>query len=459
MAGEIYYPNITGAFDWGTLLDGLMKLESYRLQKLQAQEQILDSKIKALNDLKAELQDLYDFAASLNPKDWFNKKVLENLNPEVVDAKIINNDIPEYTVQGTVNKIAQIEIDYFSRTFESTDEVLNPDNPDKTYVLHLTYRLTDDTVISKDIEFQGKNTLQELIDKINNDPDIGPYIRAYAMYTGEGYRFALMEKDVEASKVESDAGGPYNSGDLEEVLGDFYVMQGAKNSEIQIGNDTFEDPGYDFVGLFPGLKVTVKKTGDFTLKVKTDYEGIAKVFVDLVNKINDAIRTINKLTAIKKDGDNVEGPTISEYSLKELKIRLQRLVEPLLTDEKLAKYNIVDYNPDDGTITISESKLRKFLEENPKENWEVLYKVAEEAKDLSNLATSEAYVASLLRGYSSQKRRLEERIMEYQEYLKQKEEFLKKRFARIETYISSLQNMQAKINQILIAQMVLTNKK
>ncbi|MEO2151608.1 MAG: flagellar filament capping protein FliD, partial [Thermococcus sp.] len=171
------------------------------------------------------------------------------------------------------------------------------------------------------------------------------------------------------------------------------------------------------------------------------------------------IRTINTLTAIKKDGDNVEGPTISDYSLKELKIRLQRLVEPLLTDEKLAKYNIVDYNPDDGTITISESNLRKFLEENPKEDWEVLYKVAEEAKNLSNLATNEAYVASLLRGYSSQKRRLEERIMEYQEYLQQKEEFLKKRFARIETYISSLQNMQAKINQILIAQMVLTNKK
>lgn len=456
MAGEIFHPNITGAFNWGPLLDGLMDLAKVRLNRMEYQEQIIDKKIKALNELKSKLQDLYDFTSSINTHDWFNKKTLENLNPDIVDAKIINPDIPEYVAQGKVNKVATIEIDYFTREFKSLDEQLNPNNPDKEYVLQIGYRTKDGETIETEIYFKGSDTLQDLINKFNSDEKIKPYLHAYAMYTGSGYKFALMETDVENSDQESESGTTISTGDLEEVLGDFYIMQGAKNSEIQIGSQTFQSAGYTFTDLFPGLEVKVKKQGDFTLKVKTDYEGIAQTFVDVINKINDAIRTINKLTAIKKDGDKVEGPQISDPALKELKIRLQRLVEPLLTNEKTAKYNIIDYNENDGTIEINKSNLEKFLKENPKEDWQVLYDVVKNAKELSNLATNKAYVAPLLNGYQNEKRRLEERIQDYEEYLQQKEEFLKKRFGRIETYIASLQQMQTKINQILTAQMLLS---
>lgn len=453
MAGEIYYPNVTGAFDWGTLLDGLMRLEQVRLKRWEYQEQILDKKLKALNELKSKLQDLYDFTSSINPTDWFNKKTLENLNPDVVDAKLISNKVPEFVAQGSVTKVASIEIGHFSKEYDSPDAQLDPNNPDKEYTLTLRYK-KDDQLIQKDIHFKGKETLEQLIEKINNDPDIGPYIHAYAMYTGKGYQLALMETDVKNSSEESQSGDCVQN--AHELLGDYCIIQGAKNSEIKIGSESFEDPGYTFTGVLPGISLTVKKKGDFTLKVKTDYEGIAKVFVDLINKINDAIRTINKLTAIKRDGDKVEGPQISDYSLKELKIRLQRLVEPLLTNPKTAKYNIVDYNPDDGTITVNRSNLEKFLKENPKKDWQVLYEVVKRAKELSNLATNEAYVAPLIQSYEHEKRRLEERIEDYEEYLHHKEEFLKKRFARIETYIASLQNVQNKINQILTAQMLLS---
>jgi len=451
MAGEIFHPNITGAFDWGTLLDGLMNLQRVRLNRMEYQEQIIDKKIKALNELKSKLQNLYDFTSSINTHDWFNKKTLENLNPDIVDAKIINPDIPEYVAQGKVNKVATIEIDYFTRDFHSLDEKLNEDNPDKEYVLHIGYRTKDGETIETEIYFKGSDTLQDLINKFNSDEKIKPYLHAYAMYTGNGYKFAFMETDVENSTKESQSGETANTGELEEVLGDFYVMQGAKNSEIQIGSQTFKSAGYTFTDLFPGLEVKVKKTGDFSLKVKTDYNGIAQTFADVINKINDAIRTINKLTAIKKEGDKVEGPQISDPALKELKIRLQRLVEPLLTNEKTAKYNIIDYNENDGTIEINKSNLEKFLKENPKEDWEVLYDVVKNAKELSNLATNEAYVAPLLKGYQNEKRRLEERIQDYEEYLQHKEEFLKRRFGHIETYIASLQQIQTKINQILTA--------
>ena len=455
MAGEIFYPNITGAFDWGTLLDGIMQIESLRLQRLEQQKEVIDQKLKYLTDLKTKLEDIYNFTAGIDKTEWFNKKTVENSNPDVVDISLINNDIPEYYAQGTVNKVAQIEISYFSRTFSSLDEQFNPDDPDKTYTLTLRYNTVDGQTIEKDFTFKGSDTLQNLIDQINNDPDISKYLYAYTMYTGDGYRFALMEKDVSASSDESTP-GTYNSGDLEEVLGDYIIMQGAQNSEIQIGDETFENPGYEFTDVLPGLKLRVKQPGDFTVTIKRDYEGIAQVFVDLVNKVNDVIKTINELTQITKDGDNVIGPKVDDYELKELKIRLQRLFDPLLENPETAKYNIIDFNENDGTVQVDQSALVQFLQENPQEDWDVLYQVVENAKNLSEIATQKAYVAPLIESYEQMERRLEERIMDYTEYLQEKQEYLKTRFGSIESYIAGLQDIQAKINSILTTQMFLS---
>jgi flagellar capping protein FliD len=277
------------------------------------------------------------------------------------------------------------------------------------------------------------------------------------MFVGDGYRFAIMERDVAASTTESSAGGPYDSGELEEVLGDYYVLQGAQNSELKIGDQSFTDPGYTFTNILPGLKVRVKKPGDFTVTIKRDYKGIAEVFKELVNKVNDVIRKINELTDIKVNGEKVVGPKVSDYELKELKIRLQRLFYPLLEDPTASKYNLIDYNENDGTVQLNLSNLQKFLEENPEDKWQILYDIVQNAKELSDLAINKAYVAPLIESYEDMEKRIEERIEYYQQYLAEKEEFLKKRFASIETYIAGLQNIQAKINNILTAQMLLSS--
>jgi flagellar hook-associated protein 2 len=457
MAGEIFHPNITGAFDWGTLLDGLMKLESVRLQRLELQKSKIDNILKALRDLKSSLSELYDFTAGINKESWFSKKTFEVSNPEVADVSIINNDIPEYTAKATVSKVAQIEISYFSRVFSDTSEQFNPDNPDKEYHLRLQYNPVDGDHIEKVITFKGGDTLQDLIDKINKDPDIGKYLHAYTMFVGDGYRFAIMERDVAASTDESSAGGPYDSGELEEVLGDYYILQGAQNSELKVGDQSFTDPGYTFTNILPGLKVRVKNTGDFTVTIKRDYKGIADVFKELVNKVNNVIRKINELTDIKVNGNKVTGPKVSDYELKELKIKLQRLFYPLLEDPTAAKYNLIDYNENDGTVQLNLSNLQKFLEENPEDKWQILYDVVQNAKELSDLAINKAYLAPLIKGYEDMEKRIEERIEYYQQYLAEKEEFLKKRFASIETYIAGLQETQAKINSILTAQMLLSS--
>ncbi|RTZ58840.1 MAG: hypothetical protein DSZ31_04985 [Gammaproteobacteria bacterium] len=455
MPGEIYYPNITGTFDWGTLLDGLMKLESVRLNRLEFQKKQVDKTLSYLKELKSTLEDLVSFTSGIEKNSWFSKKSVEVSNPDVAKVTIIDNDIPEYTASATVTKVAQVEVKYFDRVFSSPDEQFNSDNPDAEYQLTLTYAPRDGGTVSKTFTFYGRDTLQSLIDQINNDPDIGKYLHAYAMYVGDGYQFALVEKDIEASDYESSPSGPYDVG-LGDVLGRLYILQGAQNSELRIGDHSFTDPGYTFTNVLPGLKVEVKKAGDFTVTVRRDFEGIAKVFGELVEKVNKVIEKINDLTKVTVSGDKVSAPKISDYELKELKIRLQRLFFPLLEDSNISKYNVIDFDKDSGKVQLNLSQLRKFLEENPEENWQILYDIVQNAKDLADLATNSAYVAPLIKGYERIEKRIEEKMEYYRSYLAEKEEFLRKRFASIESYIAGLQQIQAKINNILAVQMLLT---
>jgi len=120
-------------------------------------------------------------------------------------------------------------------------------------------------------------------------------------------------------------------------------------------------------------------------------------------------------------------------------------------NKKISKYNIIDYNANDGTVMVNKSELEKFLQENPKEDWQVLYDIVKNARDLSDLAINKAYVGPVIKDLESERRRIEERIMDYQDYLDRKYEYYKIRFGRIETYIASLQNTQMKINQYLMA--------
>jgi flagellar capping protein FliD len=188
MAGEFFYPNISGTFDWGTLLDGLMKIESVRLNKLKTKENFINTELKYYRELKSKLEDLYDFAADLNPHNWFNKKKVENLTPDIVDAQIVSNDIPEYTASGTVEQVATVEMDYFTKAYADPDKSFASQNDqvndDDEFHLTLQYHSVNDDTVQKDIVFYGRDSLNDLIDKINNDPDIGKYLHAYAKYNG-----------------------------------------------------------------------------------------------------------------------------------------------------------------------------------------------------------------------------------------------------------------------------------
>jgi flagellar hook-associated protein 2 len=453
MAGEIYYPNVTGSFDWDTLLQYILQPDNDRISNLQNQVQTIDQQIQYFQQVQAQLNDLYSYTSTITEDSWFNQKTVNNTNPDVADVSIIDNTVPDYTATATVNKVAQIEIDYFTKTFESLDSQVGQD-----VSLTFKYQTASGDTIEKTIDISADDTLQDIIDKINNDPDLSPYIHAYAIYTGDGYQLALMETSVENSTVETSSDTrAIDVTASNDALGDYNVLQEAQNSEIQVGDNTFTSAGYTFDNVLPGLQVTVKDTGTFTVNITTDYNSIAQTFTDMVDKVNQIIQTINDLTAITKLTDTDVEPAKVQDSLvlKELKIQFQNIFMNLLDQTK--DYNIIDFNTD-GTISVNTDNLIKFLQSTDKSQWDVLYQTMEQVKDLANYAATDGYVGLEIQTLQDQEDRLNERIQDLQEQLYEKELYYRKYFASVETYIAQIQDVQNTVNSILIAQLSNTNK-
>jgi len=453
MAGEIYYPNVTGSFDWDTLLQYILQPDNDRISNLQNQVQTIDQQIQYFQQVQAQLNDLYSYTSTITEDSWFNQKTVNNTNPDVADVSIIDNTVPDYTATATVNKVAQIEIDYFTKTFDSLDSQVGQD-----VSLTFKYQTASGDTIEKTIDISADDTLQDIIDKINNDPDLSPYIHAYAIYTGDGYQLALMETSVENSTVETSSDTrAIDVTASNDALGDYNVLQDAQNSEIQVGDNTFTSAGYTFDNVLPGLQVTVKDTGTFTVNITTDYNSIAQTFTDMVDKVNQIIQTINDLTAITKLTDTDVEPAKVQDSLvlKELKIQFQNIFMNLLDQTK--DYNIIDFNTD-GTISVNTDNLIKFLQSTDKSQWDVLYQTMEQVKDLANYAATDGYVGLEIQTLQDQEDRLNERIQDLQEQLYEKELYYRKYFASVETYIAQIQDVQNTVNSILIAQLSNTNK-
>ena len=51
MAGEIYFNNLTGKFDWGSIIDQIIRIKSLPLQRLSQEAQQIQAKQSATQKL------------------------------------------------------------------------------------------------------------------------------------------------------------------------------------------------------------------------------------------------------------------------------------------------------------------------------------------------------------------------------------------------------------------------
>lgn len=441
MAGEIYFNNITGKFDWGSIIDQIIRLKSVPIQKLSKEAEDVKLKQTSLSKLNDAIRILKEFLSNLEPKSITKSKIAVSSDEKVLIASASEN-APEINLRIKVEQLAQREI-ILSR-FSTNDVNANITWNDfslrfaKNYGDYVTFNIQ-----------AGSGTLSDLVNRINQTA--GDYIQASIYFDGNGYRLMLAEKNESLSKLETDIQtntfviSEASAMNINGVWGLDYTapLQFAKNAKIGVGDNyamygsgTFvESPSNTFENLVNGLTITVKSLGEAKVEVRQDFSKATNTLKDFVEKYNKVIDMVNKLTA--KDAI-FQG----DYSIFGIKGQLTKTLYNMFA------YDILNIN-EEGKIELNSSALSSLIQRDPEKFKHILEVLKKDMLSyLSGLASS---LERFNQDYSSRVERINARVDYLKTQLIREEERLRLEYAKVEAFINKAQETMARLQAFIVS--------
>jgi Flagellar capping protein len=434
MAGEIYFSNLSGKLDWGSIVDQLLRLKSLPLERMANEANQLKAKQESLSKLANSIDAFNNLFSNLSVDDLFKSKSATSSNTNVLTATA-TAETPNVTLNLSVIQLSSKEVrlskggvsDLSSNIIWSAFTITYKKGPNPEDVETFTVE-------------GGSGTLRDLVDRINQSA--GSKIVASVFYDGSQYRLMLSEKDEALSTVETNAdAGTYvistsglvinGQSDLDDT-----PLQQAKNAKVQIGTTIIQRPTNRIENLLPGLTLELKATGDATVSVGDDYSKVKNFFADFVDKYNAVIKQVNEMT--DKDKGLFQGDQI----IIGVKNSLAGMLDPLF------KYGIVSYN-EDGTLTFNSSAVDELANKDPQE----LRRLVETVKTNygSYLERSRIDFQSFINDYQSRIDRLTQDMAKFQEQLLQEEQRLKLEFSKVEMFMNQAQETMDRIKNFIVS--------
>lgn len=445
MAGEIYFNNLTGKFDWGSIIDQMIKIKSLPLQRLSQEAQQIQARQSALQKLTEAVKGLFQTFESLNVSDLFKGKKAESSDSSVLTATAIENT-PNVTLNITVNQLAQKEVLITTQGVSDINQNISWNN------FRIAYN-TGSQYLRFDIP-SGSGKLSDLVNAINNIA--GDKVVASIFYDGSQYKLMLSEKDEGVSNVETTY--DYNNSRYITVISfeEFPVinsqlwdvdtanpLQQARNAQISIGSTNITSPTNRFENIIAGLNVEVKKTGSATVNVRDDYSKVASFFSDFVKNYNAVISQVNQLT---DKGALFQG----DYSITGIKTELSRMLDDLFANDLV---NIKE----DGTLEVNTSAINSLTGSNPQKMGDIISRL----KDMIGSYALRTSTTLGIFGNDLQIRldQINSRAKELGERLVREEERLRLEFAKVEAFINKAQETMARLQAFIISLSDMQNRR
>jgi flagellar hook-associated protein 2 len=434
MAGEIYFSNLTGKFDWGSVVDQLLRLRSLPLERMAQEGNQLKAKQESLSKLANAIDAFNNLLSNLSVDDLFKSKSAISSNTNVLTATA-TAETPNVTLNLNVIQLSSKEVRL------SKGGVSNLSSSISWSAFTITYKKgpNPEDVETFNVE-GGSGTLRDLVDRINQSA--GSKIVASVFYDGSQYKLMLSEKDEALSTVETDAdAGTYVISTSGLVIGgqsdlDDTPLQQAKNAKVQIGTTTVQRPTNRIENILPGLTLELKATGEATVSIGDDYSKVKNFFADFVAKYNAVIKQVNEMT--DKDKGLFQGDQI----ITGVKNSLADMLDSLF------RYGVVSYN-EDGTLTFNSSAVDELANKNPQE----LRRLVETVKTNygSYLERSKIDFQSFINDYQSRIDSLNQNMAKFQEQLLQEEQRLKLEFSRVEVFMNQAQEIMDRIKNFIVS--------
>ena len=433
MAGEIYFNNLSGKFDWGSIIDQIIKIKSLPIQRLSKEAQQIQAKQSATQKLLDAVKGLSKVFENLTVDNLFKGKRAESSDSSVLTATASENT-PNVALNVDVLKLAQKEA--LATTFGVNDinDTISWDSFTLGYNLG-NYQYEYFTVDA------GSGKLQDLVNAINEKA--GSRIVASIFYDGTSYKLMLSEKDEKTSSFETTIDGSTAYTTI------FYatpfvingqqagaiVLQNAQNAQIRIGNTTITSTSNTFENLITGLNVEVKKVGSATIRVSDDYSKVVDFFNNFVKNYNAVISQINQLTA--KDAI-FQG----DYSIVGIKTELSRMLDDLFA------YDLVSIK-EDGTLEANTSNINSLASSHPQKLRDIISRL----KDTMGpyvLGTSIA-LQNFTNDYQSRLDQINTMAQKLGEQLVKEEQRLRQEYAKVEAFINRSQEIMARLQSFIVS--------
>jgi flagellar hook-associated protein 2 len=434
MAGEIYFSNLSGKLDWGSIVDQLLRLRSLSLEKMAQEGNQLKAKQDSLSKLANSIDAFNNLFSNLSVDDLFKSKSADSSNTNVLTATA-TTEAPNVTLNLSVIQLSSKEVRL------SKGGVSDIGSNISWSAFTITYKKgpNPEDVETFNVE-GGSGTLRDLVDRINQSA--GSKVVASVFYDGSQYRLMLSEKDEALSTVETDADvGTYAISTSGLVINgqsdlDNTPLQQAKNAKVQIGTTTVQRPTNRIENVLPGLTLELKATGDATVSIRDDYSKVKNFFADFVAKYNAVIKQVNEMT--DKDKGLFQGDQI----ITGVKNSLAGMLDPLF------RYGVVSYN-EDGTLTFNSSAVDELANKDPQE----LRRLVETVKTNygSYLERSRIDFQSFINDYQSRIDSLNQNMAKFQEQLLQEEQKLKLEFSKVEVFMNQAQETMDRIKNFIVS--------
>lgn len=431
MAGEIYFNNLTGRFDWGSIIDQIIRLKSIPIQRLSQEAQQVQAKQSALQGLTNAVGDLSKLFENLNVDDLFRSKKANSSDSSVLTATV-TEDVPNITLNLSVSKLAQKEV-------LITNEGLSDINASINWnAFQITYN-TGSSILYFNVQ-AGSGRLSDLVKAINNSA--GDKIVASIFYDGSQYKLMLSERDESSSTAETNSVSTVISFSTAPVInGNVWSLdttsplQSAQNANISIGSTVITSPSNRFENIVNGLSVEVKNIGNAVITVSDDYSKVLDFLNNFVKNYNGVISQVNKLT----DKDAIfQG----DYSITGIKTELSRMLDNLFA------YDLVNVK-EDGTLELNSSAVNFLASSNPQKLRDILTELKNTVGDYA-LRTSTT-LQSFGNDLQGRLDYINTRAQELAQQLAAEEERLKLEYAKVETFMNQAQDIMARMQAFIVS--------
>lgn len=304
-SGQINFTGLGNGTDFNTLIDGLVKAESYNITRLTTWKQSWTDKMDAFRDLNTKLLALKTSMDSMDTLNEFLTKSVSSTDDTLLSATA-DSSAEAGTHRILVNQLAQNKVMVTNGGYAGTDTVVNSSGSDQT--LEYVYKGT-----TYDITVPNGTTLSGLVNLINNQP-ANPGVRALAISDGSSYHLQFRGLDLGVDATLTVGSGTTLSGFL--ASNGWTTTQTNQNSQIRVdgwpASAWISNASNALTGVIQGLTLNLRDADPgttVTLTTDTDTEKVKDNVREFVSQVNEVLTKIQDLT--KYDSVNQQGSILT----------------------------------------------------------------------------------------------------------------------------------------------------